>query len=178
MSMSFKDEELVDIEDTQATDDKAGFSIDPHVRMGYFQSLGKVKKVQINGKSFIEDQTQQVRRNSLDGYEMFVILSEGITIVDKLYETIRDANGNITYKLNEQGERIPALECSTYFMPLDMAREFFDANNKHEMLKSPFVERTYHTMNWAVSSDFKVKKMILENAIDKANRIDKDEMSL
>lgn len=171
----FSENELVDVEEEKNAN-SSSFVIDPSVRLGYFQSLGGVKKVQMQGQSFIRDSSDRVgKRNSLDGYEMFVIPAKSIAVLDKLYETSRSQNGNIDYVRNQNGEKVPAIESETYFMPMNMARDFMECSNKREMLRSPFVERAYHTSDWAIKSGIKMNKIMLEMAMSKSDR---DELSL
>ncbi len=172
----FSENELVEITEEKKEAKPSSFVIDPSVRLGYFQSLGEVKKVQLQGQNFIKDSDDRIgKRNSLDGYEMFVIPSKAIAVLEKLYETSRDQSGNIGYVRNQAGERVPAIESETYFMPMSMARDFMEGNNKREMLRSPFVEKAYHTSNWVINAGQKMDRIMLEMAMAKNDR---DEMSL
>lgn len=172
----FSENELVDVTEEKKEAKPSSFVIDPSVRLGYFQSLGGVKKVQMQGQNFIKDSEDRVgKRNSLDGYEMFVIPAKSIAVLEKLYETSRDQNGNIDYVRNQNGEKVPAIESETYFMPMNMARDFMENSNKRAMLRSPFVEKAYHTSDWVISAGQKMDRIMLEMALAKGDR---DEISL
>lgn len=148
----------------------ANLTIDPQVRIDYLKSLGAVKKLKVRGESFIKDsETNRKKRNSLDGYEMFIIPSKKIAVLEKLYETTRDKAGNIKYRKNKKGELIPAVENATYIMPIEMAKEFIEKKNKQDLIKSPYVERSMHTADWTINTQRKISKIRPEIQFDKAN---------
>ena len=67
----FSENELVDVTEEKKEAKPSSFVIDPSVRIGFFQSLGELKKVQMQGQNFIKDSDDRAgKRNSLDGYEM------------------------------------------------------------------------------------------------------------
>lgn len=145
----------------------SGLTIDPEVRMEYFKSLGAVKKVKIKGESFIADSEEnRGKRNSMDGYELFILPAKKIAILEKLYETTRDKDGNIVYKRNDKGELIPAVENATYMMPIELAKEFAETKNKRELIQSPYVERTYHSSAWVENTERKMMKLRPEIQFD------------
>lgn len=148
----------------------ANLTIDPQVRIDYLKSLGAVKKLRVRGETFIKDGEENLKkRNSLDGYEMFIIPSKKIAVLEKLYETTRDKAGNIQYRKNKNGELIPAVENATYIMPIEMAKEFTEKKNKKDLIKSPYVERSMHTADWAINTQRKISKIRPEVEFDKEN---------
>ena len=48
-------------------------------------------------------------------------------------------------------------------------------SNKRAMLRSPFVERAYHTSDWVINAGQKMDRIMLEMALTKGDR---DEMTL
>lgn len=153
---------------------KAGLTIDPHERLRYLQSLGAVKKVKIRGENFIKDSESNIgKKNSLDGYELFVIPEKRIAILEKLYETTRDKNSQIQYRRNKQGKLIPAVGNATYVIPIEMALEFSRKKNKKELIESPDVRRVSHSMEWVSNLESKVSNLMrlrgIEVEFDKTN---------
>ena len=140
---------------------KPGLTIDSEERKKYFQSLGAVKKVKIRGESFIRDsESNVVKKNSLDGYELYVIPEKRMAILEKLYETTRDKNGKIEYKKNKEGKLIPAVENATYIIPIEMAADFARKKNKKELIESSDVRRVSHSMEWVSNLESKAKSLM------------------
>lgn len=145
-------------------------TIDPQIRLNYLRSLGAVKKLRVRGETFLKDSPENSgKRNSLDGYEMFIIPSKKIAVLEKLYETTRDKQGNIVYRKNKNGELIPAIENATYFIPIAMAKDFVEKKNKRDLIKSPFVERVYHTADWVVNCERKMHLIVPSIELSKEN---------
>lgn len=148
----------------------SSLTIDPQARINYLTSLGAVKKLIVRGENFVKDSPEEIgKRNSLDGYEMFIIPSKKIAVLEKLYETTRDKQGNIIYRHNKKGELIPAVENATYIMPIEMAKEFVEKKNKRDLIKSPYVERSIHTADWVMSTERKIKKIRPEVEFNRDN---------
>lgn len=140
---------------------KPGLTMDPHERLRYLQSLGAVKKVKIRGENFIKDNAENSgKKNSLDGYELFVIPDKRIAILEKLYETTRDKSGEIQYRRSKDGKLIPALSNATYVIPIEMALEFSKKKNKKELIESPDVRRVNHSMDWVSNLEAKVTNLM------------------
>lgn len=146
---------------------RAGLTIDPEERKRYFQSIGAVKKVKIRGENFIKDNENNIsKKNSLDGYELFIIPEKRVAILEKLYETTRDKKGNIEYKKTKQGKLVPAVENATYVIPIEMALEFAKKKNKKELIESPDVRRVSHTMEWVCNLESKIKSLMSVRGIE------------
>lgn len=171
--ISSKENELVEVSGEgvgKAQHYAANLTIDPQVRIDYLKSLGAVKKLKVRGETFIQDsENNHKKRNSLDGYEMFIIPSKKIAVLEKLYETTRDKAGNIQYRKNKKGELIPAVENATYIMPIEMAKEFIEKKNKRDLIRSPYVERSMHTADWAINTQRRIAKIRPEVQFDKEN---------
>jgi len=147
-----------------------GLTIDPQVRINYLTSLGTVKKLKVRGETFLQDSPERRgKRNSLDGYELFIIPSKNVAILEKPYETTRDKQGNIVYRKNKKGELIPSIENATYIMPIEMAKEFVENKNKQDLIKSPYVVRAMHTADWSISVERGIKKLRPEVEFDREN---------
>lgn len=168
-----KDNELVEVSGETSKGVQAhtrNLTIDPQVRINYLTSLGAVKKLRVKGETFLKDAPEnRGKRNSLDGYELFIIPSKKIAVLEKLYETTRDKNGNMVYRKNQKGELIPAIENATYVMPIEMAKEFVENKNKKDLIRSPYVERAMHTADWAISVERSIKKIRPEVEFNKEN---------
>lgn len=140
---------------------KTGLTIDPQERLRYLKSLGAIKKVKIRGENFIKDSESNIgKKNSLDGYELFVIPEKRIAILEKLYETTRDKNAEIQYRRNKSGKLIPAVGNATYVIPIEMALEFSRKKNKKELIESPDVRRVSHSMEWVSNLESKVSNLM------------------
>lgn len=140
-----------------------GLTIDPEERIKYLRSIGAVKKLKIRGEAtLIKDESvegSQTKKNSLDGYELFIIPDKKMAVLEKLYETTRDQGGNIVYKKNESGKLIPSLDNATYIMPIEMAKQFAETKNKKELISNPFVRKANHTMDWVLNVQDKMKSL-------------------
>lgn len=137
-----------------------GVTIDPNIRKKYFESIGDVKEIFINGERLISDESEGVtERNSLDGYQLIIIPDKKIAVLEKFYEVKRNKDGKIEYKTDKKGNLIAATEQATYIMPIAMAKDFAEKKNKQQLMKSPYVARTLHTMNWVKNTEEAMKKV-------------------
>ena len=61
---------------------KSTLSIDPDLRFDYFESIGTVKRILINGEFAVSEADEDLRKrsNSLDGYELLVIPEKRIAV--------------------------------------------------------------------------------------------------
>ncbi len=149
---------------------KPGLTIDPSMRMRYLESLGTVKRIKIKGESFIRDGKGETgKKNSLDGYEMFIIPDKKIAVLEKLYEVTTDQEGNMTYKRTEEGKLIPAINQATYILPIGMAKEFSQKKNKRDLIKSPYVRRANHSLDWVENMQSKMRVLNPEIEFHKEN---------
>lgn len=168
-----KDNELVEVTGESSKGIQAhtkNLTIDPQVRINYLTTLGAVKKLRVKGETFLKDSPENKgKRNSLDGYELFIIPSKKIAVLEKLYETTRDKNGNMVYRKNKKGELIPAVENATYIMPIEMAKEFAENKNKKDLIRSPYVERAMHIADWSISVERSIRKLRPEVEFNKEN---------
>ncbi|MCI8276644.1 MAG: hypothetical protein HFJ46_01715 [Clostridia bacterium] len=148
----------------------SGLTIDPKFRMEYLRSIGSVKRVKINGEMTIsEDAKNRRKTNSLDGYELLVIPDKKIAILEKFYQVTRDRNGHMRYKANSEGDYIPAVENATYILPIGLAKDLVESKNKRDLIMSPYVYRTFHTMDWVNSLETKMLKINPEIKFEKEN---------
>lgn len=176
----FKCDELLNQVQTEEIDKKEpeihGISheprltIDPILRTEYLKSIGSIKRVKINGEMAIsEDEKNKRKTNSLDGYELFIIPDKKIAILEKRYEVTRNKEGHIVYRTNKKGEYIPALDNATYIMPIGIARDLVESRNKKDLIASPYVYRTFHTMDWVRATQSRMKAINPEIEFDKQN---------
>lgn len=148
----------------------SGLTIDPKLRLDYLRSIGSVKRVKINGEMTIsEDEKTRRKTNSLDGYELLVIPDKKIAILEKFYQVTRDKNGHMRYKTNSEGEYVPAVENATYILPIALAKDLVESKNKKDLISSPYVYRTFHTMDWVNSTENKMLKINPEIQFTKEN---------
>lgn len=144
-----------------------GVTIDPNLRKQYFASIGNVKEVFINGERFISDESDGVtERNSLDGYQLIIIPDKKIAVLEKFYEVTRTEDGKLEYKRDKNGNYIAATEQATYIMPIAMAKDFAEKKNKQELMKSPYVARTLHSMNWVKNTEDAMVKVANRSGLD------------
>ena len=134
-----------------------GVTIDPKLRREYLKSIGDIKDIFIKGQSIIQDDSSENKKNSLDGYQLIIIPDKKVAILEKFYEVTRNNSGDVEYKKDKNGMLIPAVENATYIMPIGMAKDFCEKKNKQELIKSPYVRRTSHTMNWVMNLESKAK---------------------
>lgn len=151
-----------------------GVTIDPKIRRAYLKSIGDVKDVFIKGESFIRDDSDMskkgsFKRNSLDGYQVIIIPDKKVAVLEKFYEVTRNKEGNVEYKKDEQGNLIPAVENATYIIPIGMAKDFCEKKNKQDLIKSPYVRRVSHTMNWVKNIETKIKQLNPKSEFKKEN---------
>lgn len=133
-------------------------TIDPDKRLSYLRSIGAVKKLKVRGETLVKDSDENLgKKNSLDGYEVFIIPDKKIAVLEKLYEVSRDEKGNLSYKTNKDGKLIPAINNATYIMPIEMAKELTEKRNKSDLMKSPYVRRANHTLDWVSNLEAKMK---------------------
>lgn len=176
----FKCDELLNQVETEEIDKKEGevhgisheprLTIDPILRTEYLKSIGAIKRVKINGEMAIsEDEKNKRKTNSLDGYELFVIPDKKIAVLEKRYEVTRNKDGHIVYKTNKKGEYIPALDNATYIMPIGLARDLVESKNKKDLIASPYVYRTFHTMDWVRATQSRMKAINPEIEFHKDN---------
>ena len=131
-----------------------GVTIDPNLRKDYFASIGDVKEIFINGERLISDESEDVsEKNSIDGYQLIIIPDKKIAILEKFYEVTRNKDGKLEYKKDKNGNYIAATEHATYIMPIAVAKDFAETKNKQELMKSPYVARTLHSMNWVINTE-------------------------
>ncbi len=137
-----------------------GVTIDPNIRKRYFESIGNVKEIFINGERLISDDSEGVtERNSLDGYQLIIIPDKKVAVLEKFYEVRRNKEGKLEYKTDKNGNFIAATEQATYIMPIAMAKDFAEKKNKQQLMKSPYVARTLHSMNWVKNTEDSMKKI-------------------
>lgn len=149
---------------------KPGITIDPDVREKYLISIGAVKKLKIKGQPLLKDtESSDEKKNSLDGYEIYIVPDKKVAILEKLYEVTRDERGNVVYKKDSQGNLIPALNNATYIVPIEMAKEFAEKKNKQELIKSPYVERANHSLAWSTNMESKIQKINPEVVFEQKN---------
>lgn len=151
-----------------------GVTIDPRVRREYLKSIGDVKDVFIKGQAFIQDDSSKeenglIKRNSLDGYQLIIIPDKKVAILEKFYEVTRNKEGNVEYRKDENGNLIPAIENATYIIPIGLAKDFCEKKNKQELIKSPYVRRAAHTMNWVKNIESKIKVLNPKAEFEKEN---------
>ncbi len=144
-----------------------GVTIDPNIRKEYFKSIGDVKEIFINGERFISDDSDGVtEKNSLDGYQLIIIPDKKIAVLEKFYEVKRSKEGKIEYKTDKKGNLIAATEQATYIMPIAMAKDFAEKKNKQQLIKSPYVSRTFHSMNWIKNTEEAMAKVATRTGLD------------
>lgn len=144
-----------------------GVTIDPNIRKEYFKSIGDVKEIFINGQRLISDESDGVtEKNSLDGYQLIIIPDKKIAVLEKFYEVKRNKEGKIEYKTDKKGNLIAATEQATYIMPIAMAKDFAEQKNKQQLIKSPYVSRTFHSMNWTKNTEEAMKKVARRTGLD------------
>lgn len=144
-----------------------GVTIDPNIRKEYFKSIGDVKEIFINGERFISDDSEGVtEKNSLDGYQLIIIPDKKIAVLEKFYEVKRSKEGKIEYKIDKKGNLIAATEQATYIMPIAMAKDFAEKKNKQQLIKSPYVSRTFHSMNWIKNTEEAMAKVATRTGLD------------
>lgn len=144
-----------------------GVTIDPNLRKNYFASIGDVKEIFINGERLISDESKGItEKNSLDGYQLIIIPDKKIAVLEKFYEVTRNKEGKLEYKKDKNGNYIAATENATFIMPIAMAKDFVETKNKQELIKSPYVARTLHTMNWVKNSEDSMKKVARRTGLD------------
>lgn len=144
-----------------------GVTIDPKLRKQYFESIGDVKEIFINGERLISDESEGVTaKNSLDGYQLIIIPDKKIAILEKFYEVKRNKEGKLEYKTDKKGNYIAATEQATYIMPIAMAKDFAEKKNKQQLKKSPYVARTLHSMNWITNTEDAMKKIAQRANLD------------
>lgn len=144
-----------------------GVTIDPNIRKEYFKSIGDVKEIFINGQRLISDDSDGVtEKNSLDGYQLIIIPDKKIAVLEKFYEVKRNKEGKIEYKTDKKGNLIAATEQATYIMPIAMAKDFAEQKNKQQLIKSPYVSRTFHSMNWIKNTEEAMKKVARRTGLD------------
>ena len=148
---------------------RPGLTIDPNMRIQYLKSIGSVKKIKIRGKSFIIDEDEKTKKNSLDGYELFIIPDKKIAVLEKLYEVKTDTNGDMVYRKDKDGKLIPAINNATYILPIGMAKEFAEKRNKRELIKSPYVHRANHSLDWVENMQIKMRIINPEIEFEKEN---------
>ena len=138
---------------------KKGLTIDPELRMGYLKSIGNVKQIAIKGNPLMKDEDPEAQRknNSLDGYQLIILPDKKVAVLEKFFETTRDKEGNVTYRRDKNGNRIPAIENATYIIPIGKAREFSTKKNKKELIESPYVHRVFHKANWVGELESKIQ---------------------
>lgn len=151
-----------------------GVTIDPRIRREYLKSIGDVKDVFIKGQTLIQDDSLanldgKTKRNSLDGYQVIIIPDKKVAILEKFYEVTRNKDGNVEYKKDEKGRLIPAVENATYIIPIGLAKDFCEKKNKQELIKSPYVRRASHTMNWVTNVESKIKVLNPKAEFEKEN---------
>lgn len=132
---------------------RVGIAIDPQLRVQYLKSIGDVKELKIRA------QKEEGKSEALEGYELLILPSKKVAILEKFYENTRDREGNIRYKKDKQGKAIPAIDNATYVLPLIMAKELVEKQNKQDLLKSPYVHRAFHTVNWVNSVENKIMEI-------------------
>lgn len=149
---------------------KPGITIDPDLREKYLINIGAVKKLKIKGQPLLKDnESSDEKKNSLDGYEIFIVPDKKVAILEKLYEVTRDEQGNVVYKKDAEGKLIPAVNNATYIVPIEMAKEFAEKKNKQELIKSPYVERANHSLAWSTNIESKIQKIVPEVEFDEKN---------
>ena len=138
---------------------KKGLTIDPDLRMGYLKSIGNVKQILIKGNPLMKDEGPEnvKKNNSLDGYQLIIIPDKKVAVLEKFFETTRDKEGNVIYRRDKEGNRIPAIENATYIIPIGMAKEFSTKKNKKELIESPYVHRVFHKANWVGELEAKIQ---------------------
>lgn len=147
-----------------------GLTMNPKLREEYFQSIGNIKKIFINGHLLIKDDSENSStKNSLDGYELLIFPDKGIAIMEKSYKVTRNSKGELEYQKDEKGNLIPAIENATYIMPIGMAKDFIEKKNKQQLIQSPYVERSFHTLNWVKNTESKIKSLNPAAQFDKEN---------
>ena len=155
---------------------RKGLCLEPQVRNDYLRSIGRIKQIFVDGSNFIKDESETVtekiatkrkkQRNSLDGYELFIIPEKGVAILEKNYEVTRNKDGNIEYRKNSNGKLIPAIENATYIMPIAMAKELIETRNKQQLMRNPYVVRVAHTRNWVNLVENGIKKVCSRVGMD------------
>lgn len=144
-----------------------GVTIDPNLRKQYFESIGDVKEIFINGERLISDESEGVTaKNSLDGYQLIIIPDKKIAVLEKFYEVKRNEKGKLEYKTDKKGNYIAATEQATYIMPIAMAKDFAEKKNKQQLKESPYVARTLHSMNWITNTEDAMKKIAQRADLD------------
>lgn len=145
-------------------------TIDPDRRLGYLKSIGAVKKLKIRGETLVKDSEEnEGKKNSLDGYEIFIIPDKKIAVLEKLYEVTRDKDGKIEYKTNKEGKLIPAINNATYVLPIEMAKELVEKRNKSDLIASPYVRKANHTLDWVTNLESKMRAVNPSIEFDKKN---------
>lgn len=144
-----------------------GVTIDPNIRKKYFESIGDVKEIFVNGERlFTDDSEGGTKKNSLDGYQLIIIPDKKIAVLEKFYEVKRNKDGKLEYKTDKNGNYIAATEQATYIMPIAMAKDFAETKNKQQLMKSPYVARTLHSMNWIHNTEDAMKKVASRAELD------------
>ena len=143
-------------------------TINPEERDKYLKSIGAIKQLTIKGKPFLQDDKVK-SPTSLEGYILHILPEKRIAVLEKFFEVVRDQGGNLKYKLDEDGKKIPAIGNATYILPIGMARDFVEKKNKQELLASPYVRRAYHTRDWVNSFQVKAKEINSKIEFDKEN---------
>lgn len=176
----FKPNEIININEDKSMDwngdggnidiyrHKPGLTIDPSERDRYLRSIGAIKQLTIKGQKFLQDDNIK-KPTSLDGYKLLIIPEKKIAVLEKFFEVTRDKEGNIKYKLDKEGRKIPSIGNATYILPIGMARDFAEKKNKQELLASPYVKRVYHTRDWVNSFEVKAKDINPQIEFDSKN---------
>lgn len=146
---------------------KQGIAIDPVLRAEYLRSIGAIKSVKIKGVN--EETSKENRENGLDGYELLVLPDKEVAILEKFYECTRDEKGNVKYRLNKSGNKIPATDNATYILPIELARDLVESKNKRQLLDNPLVSRSFHTANWVGITERKIMQVNREVEFDENN---------
>lgn len=129
-------------------------AIDPELRRKYLESIGskkvlKVKATRGEGKSL-----------ALEGYSFFVIPEKRVVVLDKLYDTYLDRDGNVNIRRDKNEAPIPAVENATYILPVGLARDLVKTRSKQDLIKNKKdVRRVHHTANWVNSLEEKIREI-------------------
>ena len=144
-----KSEPLVTFGQGVSTPTIGRLTIDPYIRAKFFEDIGGVKSLFINGSFLINDEDGKKKKNSLDGYQLLVFPNKGVAVLEKFFETQHTKDGKVEYKTDKEGNLIPAIENATYVIPIEKAVEYATRKNKKGLRQMKNGMYTiYHSANW------------------------------
>ena len=147
-------------------------TIDPQLRAKYFEDIGGVKSIFINGSRLINDEEGKNKKNSLDGYQLLVFPDKGVAVLEKFFETTHK-DGKVDFKRDENGDLIPAVENATYVIPIEKAVEYATRKNKKDLRSMKRGAITvYHSRNWVKQLEAAMKEIAPEYAKFSKNKTD------